>query len=173
VIHLVGIGDGISVGALDTLSAALARELRESCKVRTEPIDPGFAYDPVRNQYHATALLRYLTTQAGDARLLGIASVDLYVPIFTFVYGEAQLAGSCALISEHRLRQTFYGLASDPELTAQRLLKESLHELGHTYGLRHCHDWSCPMASSTTIERLDLKNISYCLRCWRAIRNVQ
>jgi archaemetzincin len=169
VIQLVGIGDGVSLSSLDTLSAALARELRESCKVLTEPIDPAFAYDPVRNQYHATSLLRYLTTKAGDARLLGISSVDLYVPIFTFVYGEAQLAGPCALISEFRLRQTFYGLPADAALTGQRLLKEALHELGHTYGLRHCHDWSCPMASSTTIERLDQKNATYCVRCWRTI----
>jgi archaemetzincin len=173
VIHLVGIGEDVSIGALDTLSAALARELRESCKVRTEPLDPGFAYDPVRNQYHATALLRHLTSHAEKVRLLGVASVDLYVPIFTFVFGEAQVSGACALISEFRLRQTFYGLPSDPVLTKQRLLKEALHELGHTYGLRHCHDWSCPMASSTTIERLDLKNPSYCLRCWRTIHAAQ
>jgi archaemetzincin len=173
VIHLVGIGEGVDTATLDALAAQLARQLRESCHVRPEPIDPAFAYDPVRNQYHATSLLRQLSTLAADGvRVLGVASVDLYVPIFTFVFGEAQLGGSCALISLHRLRQSFYGLPSEPKLTAERLCKEALHELGHVCGLRHCRDWSCPMAASTTIERMDVKNAQYCAACWKAVRGV-
>lgn len=166
-IHLVGIGD-VGTTVLDDLAARLARQFRESCHVHPNPIDPGFAFDPVRNQYHATSILRRLTTIATDGvRILGVASVDLYVPIFTFVFGEAQVAGPCAVISIHRLQQQFYGLPKDPALTNERLLKEALHELGHTRGLRHCQDWSCPMAASTTIERLDVKNAEYCLPCWR------
>ncbi len=171
-IHLVRIGDGIAVETVDELAAALARELRESCHVREETIDPSFAFDPVRNQYHATAILRALTSMTAGERILGIAGVDLYVPIFTFVYGEAQVSGPCAVISTVRLRQEFYGLPADRRLTAERILKEALHELGHTYGLRHCHDWSCPMASSTSIEGMDLKNRRYCLRCHGAILKI-
>jgi len=170
VIHLVRIGDGVAVETVDELAAALARELGDSCHVRQETVDPAFAFDPVRNQYHATSILRAMTSSTTGERLLGIASVDLYVPIFTFVFGEAQVSGHCALISTARLRQEFYGLAADRRLTAERLLKEALHELGHTYGLRHCHDWSCPMASSTTVERMDLKNRRYCLRCHSTVR---
>ncbi|MBS1829089.1 MAG: archaemetzincin family Zn-dependent metalloprotease [Acidobacteria bacterium] len=169
-IHLLRIGSDVALETADELAAALARELRESCHVRPEPIDPSFAFDPVRNQYHATSILRAMTSMTEGERLLGIASVDLYVPIFTFVFGEAQVSGRCALISLTRLRQEYYGLPSDRRLTAERLLKEALHELGHTYGLRHCHDWSCPMASSTSIERMDLKNRRYCLRCHAAVR---
>lgn len=171
-IHIVGIG-GVALGALDALAAALARELRDSCRVRPAPIDPGFAFDPVRGQYHSTALLRHLAPLAphtDDTRLLGVAAVDLYVPIFTFVYGEAQLGGPAALVSTFRLRQEFYGEPPDPALAAARLLKEALHELGHTYGLRHCHDWNCPMAASTAIERLDVKGASYCRACRAALR---
>lgn len=172
-IHLVGIGENVETMVLDELAASLARALRESCHVHPDPIDPGFAYDPVRNQYHATAILRRLTSVATDGiRILGVASMDLYVPIFTFVFGEAQVSGPCALISQFRLRQAYYGLPPDPKLTNERLLKEALHELGHTRGLRHCQDWSCPMAASTSIERLDVKNTEYCLPCWRRVMGV-
>jgi predicted Zn-dependent protease len=40
--------------------------------------------------------------------------------------------------------------------------------VGHTFGLRHCQDWRCAMSSITTIERLDLKEGRYCVRCWKA-----
>lgn len=172
-IHLVAIGNGVSGGMLDTLAAGLARELSEACHVRQERVDPEFAFDPVRNQYHATSILRRLASMAGEGRLLGVASVDLYVPIFTFVFGEAQLGGPCAVVSQFRLNQGLYGLPEDAELSGERLLKEALHELGHTYGMRHCHDWSCAMSATTAIERLDMKNAAYCSRCWRGIDELQ
>ena len=34
------------------------------------------------------------------------------------------------------------------DLLRERLVKEAAHELGHTFGLRHCADWRCVMASS-------------------------
>ena len=74
--------------------------------------------------------------------------MDLYIPVLTFVFGEAQLSDGGAVVSAHRLRQEFYGMPTDPELLHERLLKESLHELGHTYGLRHCPDYTCVMSSS-------------------------
>ena len=164
-IQIVGIG-GVAMGTLDGLAMRVARELRESCRVRTEGIDPEFAFDPARGQYHSTAILRHLAGVAGGDRLLGVAAVDLYVPIFTFVYGEAQLGGPAALVSTHRLRPEFYGEEANGAIVAGRLLKEALHELGHTYGLQHCQDWSCPMATSTAIERLDWKGDRYCEACW-------
>lgn len=173
-IEIVGIGEerlhpGVEV--LDALAAGLARELRISCRVRaTQTIDASFAYDPVRNQHHSTAILRHMAASAPKgSRILGVAAVDLYVPIFTFVFGEAQLGGPAALISDFRLRQEFYGEPADPALTRERLLKEALHELGHTFGLRHCQDWSCPMAASTAIERLDWKSTRYCDACFRTL----
>jgi archaemetzincin len=166
-VHLLGVGAGVSLELLDELAAGLARVLRVSCHVRSQPLDAGFAFDPARNQYYSTAILQQLIPLAGedDIRLLGVAAVDLFVPVLTFVFGEAQLHGRCALVSLHRLREEFYGLPPRPELLRERLLKEALHELGHTFGLRHCKDWSCAMASTHAIERLDLKNAAFCPRC--------
>jgi archaemetzincin len=166
-IHLIGVGAGTNLEVMDDLAAGLARMFRISCHVREEPLDPGFAFEPARNQYYSTAILQRLIplVRDDDVRLLGVTGLDLFVPVLTFVFGEAQLQGRCALVSLHRLREEFYGLPSRPAVLQERLLKEALHELGHTFGLRHCTDWSCAMASTHAIERLDLKNAAFCARC--------
>ena len=83
-----------------------------------------------------------------DARVLGVTTCDLYVPVLTFVFGEAQLDGNCAVVSTARLHEEFYGLPRERCLLRERLIKEAAHELGHTFGLRHCPDWRCVMSSS-------------------------
>ncbi len=97
--------------------------------------------------------------------MLGVASVDLYIPILTFVFGEAQLAGTCAVISGYRLRQQFYGLPGDEDILGQRLVKEAVHELGHTLALTHCEDFDCVMAPSHSVEWIDLKQQTFCGSC--------
>jgi archaemetzincin len=97
--------------------------------------------------------------------MLGVTAVDLYIPILTFVFGEAQMAGPCAVVSAHRLRQEFYGLPPDPDLLRHRLLKESVHEIGHTLNLTHCEDYTCVMAPSHAVEWIDLKESSLCAAC--------
>ena len=94
-----------------------------------------------------------------------VADVDLYIPILKYVFGEAQVGGPCALVSAHRLHQEFYGLARDTELLQQRLLKECVHELGHTFGLHHCQDYRCAMASSHAVEWIDLRASFLCNEC--------
>jgi len=152
---------------LDDLAAELARIYQASCHVHEEPFAADFAYDPVRGQYHSTAILQRIQSLAGDPEkwFLGVTGVDLYIPILTFVFGEAQLSGRCALVSLHRLREEFYGLPANPKLLAARAVKESVHELGHVLGLRHCHDWRCVMTSTHDVERLDLKSEEYCAGC--------
>lgn len=179
-IHLMAVGASTPPGPtpavelLDGLAAALAEVFHVSCHVSTEVLDVSFALDPGRRQYHSTAILRTMTPLAADPdiRLLGVTELDLFVPVLTFVFGEAQLEGPCALVSLHRLREEFYGLPPDPELTALRLAKEAVHELGHTFGLRHCPNWQCAMASTHSAERLDLKEARYCETCLQAARGL-
>jgi len=81
------------------------------------------------------------------------------------VFGEAQLDGACAVVSTHRLRQEFYGLPSDPKLLSERLLKEAVHELGHTFALTHCADYRCVMAAAHAVEWIDVKKNHFCKDC--------
>jgi archaemetzincin len=75
------------------------------------------------------------------------------------------MGGPCAVVSVHRLRQEFYGLDRDDAVLRRRLIKESIHEIGHTLGLRHCQDYSCVMASSHSVEWIDLRDSTLCDSC--------
>jgi archaemetzincin len=176
-IHLISVVPGrghpraqvaeVSLKLLDGLAAELARIFQVSCHVHEEHFPAEFACDLIRGQYHSTSILQRLGPLLPDAgaRVLGVTNLDLYIPVLTFVFGEAQLGGTCALVSLHRLREEFYGLPPNEELLFERLLKESAHELGHVLGLRHCPDWRCVMASSHDVARLDLKSETYCHSC--------
>ncbi len=168
-IHVQPVGEGVRLSELDGLAAGLAGVLGVSCHVREQPISAEFAFDASRHQFHSTLILETLARSSNGVRVLGITAADLFVPILTFVFGEAQLAGSAALVSTHRLQERFYGLPARADLERERLLKEAVHELGHTYGLRHCHDWRCVMASSHDVGRIDLKEPEFCARCRGAL----
>jgi archaemetzincin len=120
-----------------------------------------------RNQYSSSAIIERLEQYrpAADSRVLAVTGLDLYIPILTFVFGEARLNGRCAVVSSYRLDNKFYGLPDDPALLQERLLKEAIHELGHTYGLFHCHNPECVMKSSTYVEEIDFKSSRFCDKC--------
>jgi archaemetzincin len=165
-IPLVSANGGLGFDRLEHLAATLARTFRTPCRIRPEMVDISFSLDEGRGQYYSTAILERLEKAADpDARVLGVTVSDLYVPVLTFVFGEAQLDGNCAVVSSARLAEEFYGLAPNETLFRERLVKEAAHELGHTFGLRHCVDWQCVMASSHAVERLDIKGAEFCRSC--------
>ena len=173
-IHLIplanGAGPAPGLVVLEHLAATLVRTFRTPCRIRPETFDLSFSRDAGRGQYHSTAIIQRLERAADpDARVLGVTACDLYVPVLTFVFGEAQLDGSCAVVSTARLKEEFYGLPQRQDLLLERLVKEAVHELGHTFGLRHCTDWRCVMASSHAVERLDVKGAEFCRSCRKTV----
>ena len=165
-LQLVPIGTP-DIELLDWLRRELTEGFRVPCSIET-PLDPGFAYHPERNQHHSSELLARLQKDYVSKRtwrVLGVTEVDLYIPILTFVFGEAQMGGPCSAVSYNRLRQEFYGLPSDRDLLARRLLTEAVHELGHTLQLTHCPDYECVMASSHAVEWIDIKRWTFCQDC--------
>lgn len=165
-IKIIPVGK-INSELLDYLSLILASGFGKRCTLADTTVNPAIAFDPARQQYESTRLLRVLfglNSSIGD-RILGVTQVDLFIPILTFVFGEAQLDGRVALISTHRLRQEFYGLPEDKSLFYARSEKEAVHELGHAYGLIHCPSFGCVMHYSNSIEQVDLKASSFCVSC--------
>jgi len=165
-LQLVSIGD-FDGRLLMQLAPAMASLFRMPTEVLPVRLDPEFAYHGERQQYHSSEILQAMQSFVGPGswRVLGITLVDLYIPILTFVFGEAQIGGPCGLVSAHRLRQEFYGLPADRDLLQQRLLKEAVHEIGHTIDLTHCDDYQCAMAPSHAVEWIDLKDSLLCPSC--------
>ena len=90
--------------------------------------------------------------------------------MLTYVFGEAQLDGRAAVVSTFRLDNQIYGLPANRNVLFDRLCKEAVHELGHTYNLVHCHRHPCVMMSSTYVDGIDLKSDRFCDDCRDAIR---
>jgi archaemetzincin len=135
---------------------------------RMDPMpDPAYAWDAGRQQYSSTLILRDAISRRPDgaAKVLVLTECDIFIPMLSFVYGQAQLDGPVAVLSSARLRQEFYSLPPNRPLFLQRLRKEISHELGHTFGLTHCQDRLCTMSLSTNIEQLDLKQPGFCNSC--------
>lgn len=130
-----------------------------------QPLD--FALDARRGQYHSTRIIeKVLDIDPPDGgKRLALVEHDLFIPILTFVFGEAQLGGSGAVVSSARLRNEFHGRPADPIALRERLLKELVHELGHTFGLRHCAAADCVMFSSHDLEDTDAKEHRFCSVC--------
>jgi len=124
-------------------------------------------FDPARKQYDGNKLLKEIeirfATEGG--KTLGLFNVDLFIPILTFIFGQAFLNGRCGIASAYRLRNEHYGLKPDDKILNERLRKEVIHELGHTFGLYHCINPVCVMRSSTYVEDIDQKGWSFCPKC--------
>jgi len=137
------------------------------CYTAGDAVDPESAYDAVRGQFDCRRLFPLLETIARDrgCMVLGVADVDLYSAVFTFVFGEAHLGGRTGIFSLHRLSPAVYGLPPDPELLEARARREALHETGHLLGLVHCREPECVMRFSGSAEEVDLKTDRFCPDC--------
>ena len=150
-----------------SLRGQVEEEFSLPTKVVEAEIDPKPFFDRGRKQYHSTMILKEMLSRLPpDAvRAVGLVTFDLFIPILTFVFGEAQLGGKVAIVSLARLRQEFYGLPPNPTLLQRRLIKEVKHELGHTFGLVHCSLRECVMSVANNVAAVDAKGMSFCQSC--------
>lgn len=169
---IVPIGD-VETELLENLAEVLSDRFSIPFNIgETLPI-PEEVYNPDRNQYYSTAILKLLGRRYSSVKVLGIIDKDLYVPELNFVFGEADLSGRLSVISITRLRQQFYGLPKDDVIFLDRVIKEAVHELGHTYGLRHCSNSGCVMFFSNSLLDTDKKGSSFCRSCSRKMEALQ
>ncbi len=159
------------IGELSTeLIGAITREIERvfgfPTDIESVLQDLSFALDANRNQYHSTAILEQLAARVPPhaVRVLAIAQVDLFIPILTHVYGEAQLGGAACIISTFRLNEGRSGVNISPKYI-ERIVKEAVHELGHTFKLRHCPEHTCIMHYCRNEEDVDRKSDQLCRYC--------
>lgn len=153
------------INLLETIGSLLEEQNGFRVHGRQDPRSLGDFYDFYRQQYDALKILKHFQPAIPGHRMVIYTSVDLYIPIFTFVFGLAGLGGSTAIVSSCRLMNEFYGLPADENKLVERMVKETVHEYGHLVNLRHCSNYHCVMASSNTVDDLDIKGGRYCLSC--------
>ncbi len=148
---------GVDERTLAWLAARLG-EKGFACTMLEAAAIPPQAYHPQRAQYRVKSLLE-TARQATPGRVLGVADLDLYANGYNYVFGMAEKQGRAAVISVARLH------TPDKARFRARLLKEAVHELGHTLGLAHCRQPDCVMHFSNTLADTDRKGADFCAGC--------
>jgi archaemetzincin len=143
------------------------REFSLPVKTQDGHLDLSEFYDPARKQYDGNKLLKEIDSwfASDTVKTLGLFNVDLYIPILTYIFGQAFLYGRCGIVSIYRLSNERYGIKADEKIFVDRIRKEVIHELGHTFGLIHCRNSTCVMRSSTYVEDIDQKDAMLCNHC--------
>jgi archaemetzincin len=152
---------------LEKTAEAVAEEYRFSVNIRDGHLDLSEYFDAARRQYDGNALLKVIQSLPfpDSDKTLAFFNVDLFVPILTFIFGQAYLGGDAGIVSVYRLDNRRYGMTADAPLLMDRMIKEAIHELGHTLGLIHCKEPVCVMRSSTYVEDIDQKSRHLCNKC--------
>lgn len=175
-LQLVSVGNGITVrGFADDLAEPLKTHFGLECTIGTSLAEPKYAFNKDRNQYHSNAILRRLgpLKTADQFGVIGIGDVDLFLPDYDFVFGEADRETRAAMISLHRLRPEFYGEPQDPELLRKRARTEAVHEVGILMGLSGCDEPRCVMFFSTCVAETDRKGLALCHDCRAELARVK
>jgi archaemetzincin len=134
----------------------------------TPKIDIEDFIDGRRNQIRSSELLYWVLEKMKPTRemkILIICDMDAYTGDLNFVFGEAYRGGGAAAIYLPRLRQEFYHLKPDELVFRDRIVKEAIHELGHSFGLYHCANKKCVMHFSNSLHDTDFKQGSFCSNC--------
>jgi len=165
-VHIWWIGaDAAEDALLDEVRHHVERAFRLRSRRYHHPDRPTHAFDPRRGQHSSTQIIRWLVEREQPAgRVVAITDADLFIPVLTFVYGEAQLGGRGAVVSTARLGLDLEAL-TNPRVRVDRAIKEAVHELGHTFGLLHCDTRECVMSRSVNLLDVDSKNAELCRGC--------
>ena len=166
-ILVLPIGDDIGPDILEIIAANIQTNLSLPVDVLDSIPLPSEPYSPQRGQYNALAFLKILQSmkRSDGAKLLGVVKVDLFIPIFTYVFGEAQLGQSCAVISLWRLWRMNDGSRSSLPLYFERAAKLAVHELAHTFNLSHCDNANCILKYMPDLDTLDAQDLLFCHYC--------
>ncbi|MCK4919477.1 MAG: archaemetzincin family Zn-dependent metalloprotease [Bacteroidales bacterium] len=156
---------------LENIAKEVSREFRFPVYIEESQIELNDFYDPIRRQYDGNGILKEIDSSSTSTlvKKIGLFRIDLFIPILTYIFGQAILNGNTGIASLYRLRNEQYGMTPDDELLFDRFTKVVIHELGHSFGLIHCHVPTCVMRSSTYVEDIDQKSQHICKKCRASI----
>ena len=173
------------------LQKNLASIFNNNIPISKHVIVPTSFYKIEKNQYDGRKLLGFLAEnltlkEAKDINL-AIFDRDLFTGNLDHVFGLATPFPRICVISIIRLHPHFEkdyfqeGLekrkmgkfplsvrrltGKERTLYYERILKESLHGIGHTLGLVHCSNVLCIMSPSSLLDDIDNKGTGFCRSC--------
>lgn len=157
----------VSEIALKVIAAHISGYFNLSAQVLPPLVSPEYAFDQGRLQYDAGIILKAFESMPFDdyKKVIGVLNLDLFVPIFAHVFGEARQGGKFALVSLYRLCENPESLSSPSARMYERAAKVALHELGHLFNLHHCERQRCLMHFSGGIDQLDETPLNLCRYC--------
>lgn len=134
---------------------------------------PMYAYNERRHQYDAGAMITAMESLSFPQcdKIVGVVDLDLFIPIFAHVFGEARQGGRAALVSISRLKPPSLTSQEALNLQMERAAKVALHELCHLYDLHHCMEGLCLMHFSGGLEDLDQTPLYLCRYCSLYLRD--
>lgn len=155
--------------ALDAVSDHIPLYFNHHTRILPPLKTPRYAFDEQRNQYNAATIIKTLESLNFEdhAKVIALVNVDLFIPIFTHVMGEAQEGGRVALVSMYRLIKGGKGNRPSTSKILERLVKVALHELGHLFDVVHCTDAKCIMHFAGNIQDIDHIMLNFCTYCQR------
>jgi archaemetzincin len=159
---------------LEVIAEDVTREFLYPVSIKESHTDLSEFYDPTRRQYDGNKLLKFLDSisEPDSLKTIGLFRVDLFIPILTYIFGQAIFKGKTGIVSIYRLKNEQYGMKKDDDLLHDRFRKVVIHELGHTFGLVHCYIPSCVMRSGTYVEDIDQKKHILCNKCREEIESL-
>lgn len=154
-------------GLLEMIIRDVILEFMLPVKTKEGFLDLSEFFDPSRKQYNGTQLLKKIESgfSSDSSKTVALFNVDLYIPILTYIFGQAYLNGRAGIVSIFRFSNERYGIKKNDKIIVDRFRKEVIHELGHTFGLIHCYNPTCVMRSSTYVEDIDQKSHNLCEKC--------
>jgi archaemetzincin len=156
---------------LNRLAAHLAQVFSCAVDILSGARIPEEAYSPIRGQYFAMVLLQKLELLKSGERekILALVDEDMFTPDRAWVIGASDRIGGTSVISTHRLRQEYFGYDDEDQIVYYRTCKETVHQLGHLFGMRSCRNPRCAMYSSERMQDIDEKREKFCDNCLRRI----
>jgi len=158
-------------GVSEDLLKGIDTDVQSTYQIQTERLPnqpmPEEAYDPRRGQHNCYPILKFLNNLKPEhaVKILGVTDVDLFIPILTHVFGEAELGGQATIISTYRLAKGTGGDELPLDQIVERTTKIAVHELAHTFRLPHCKENGCLMGSFPALKNIDNMKIQFCRYC--------
>jgi len=166
IIGVVPVGD-VPQLAPKVIAAHISGYLNLAAEILTPLELPAAAFDGINRRYNAATILsRFESTPCNHyAKVISVFNVDLFIPTFAYVFGEARQGGRHALVSLYRLTKGNEACNPPPGILFERAAKVALHELGHLYNLLHCEEKNCLMHYSGGLADLDDIPLYFCRYC--------